>query len=117
MRKLGVVNDDFNEEVEGDDKGNNSDNSVNGIHFSDSEEERQLDMDDGFEEPVSNVEVSEETVSNVNVSEELVTNDPGQRSRRKSYPLRRAIGPYRRSRRLIEMRGSGEGQHIGGPLL
>ncbi|KAJ1443676.1 hypothetical protein SESBI_00271 [Sesbania bispinosa] len=43
-------------------------------------------MDDGFDEPVSNVEVSEEHVSNVNVSEKPVSNDPGQRSRRKSYP-------------------------------
>ncbi|KAJ1432117.1 twin-arginine translocase subunit TatB [Sesbania bispinosa] len=43
-------------------------------------------MDDGFEEPVSNVEVSEEPVSSVNVSGEPVANDPGQRSRRKTVP-------------------------------
>ncbi|KAJ1381223.1 hypothetical protein SESBI_45312 [Sesbania bispinosa] len=45
---------------------------------------------------------------------EPVSTDPGQRRRIKSRPPRRPIGPYRRSRRLIEMRGSGEGQHSGG---
>ncbi|KAJ1424757.1 hypothetical protein SESBI_11465 [Sesbania bispinosa] len=69
--------------VSSQDDGNNSDNSVKDIHFNDGEEERDLGLENGFDDTVDKP-----------IEQAIVTVDP--KPRKKSIPPRRPIGPKKK---------------------